>query len=127
MSNTDSPSLSGMKYQVESILSSDGPTTVMLVNDPKSFSKRYVIKRIARESEKEEALLALAEALPDASSKLNHAGVLKYYDYAVKKAWFKTTEHIGPEGFYQALGPHFPPDCLRTFPHAQTEGSPRKP
>ena len=91
MSNTDSPSLSGMKYQVESILSSDGPTTVMLVNDPKSFSKRYVIKRIARESEKEEALLALAEALPDASSKLNHAGVLKYYDYAVKKAWFKTT------------------------------------
>ena len=91
MSTAESPSLSGMKYQVEKILSSEGPSTVILVNDPKALSKRYVVKRIARESDKEDPLLAHAAVLPEASSKLNHPGVLAYHDFALKKAWFKTT------------------------------------
>jgi len=89
--STETPSLSGMKYQVESILSSEGASTVMLVNDPKAFSKRYVVKRIARENDAADGLLAHAAVLPEASSKLNHAGVVNYHDYAVKKSWFKTT------------------------------------
>jgi serine/threonine-protein kinase len=91
MSTAESPSLTGMKYQVEKILSSEGPSTVMLVSDPRALSKRYVVKRIAREDEKQDPLLALAAVLPEASSKLNHPGVLAYHDFALKKAWFKTT------------------------------------
>lgn len=83
------PSLAGMKYQVESILHSGGPTTVMLVNDPKALSKRYAVKAIKREDEKADGLLARAEAAVEASAKLNHAGVVACHDYRPVKQWFK--------------------------------------
>ncbi len=84
-----SPKLAGMKYVVESILHSNGPTTVMLVNDPAALSKRYAVKVIKREDEKQDGLLARAEAAAEASPKLNHPGVLSYHDYRPIKAWFK--------------------------------------
>lgn len=89
MSEAEAPKLAGMKYEVESILSSSGPTTVMLVNDPKAFSKRFVVKLIKREDEKQDSLLARAEATCEASGKLKHPGVLSVHDFKLSKQWFK--------------------------------------
>jgi serine/threonine-protein kinase len=78
-----------MKYQVESILGSEGKSTVMLVNDPKALSRRFALKVIKREEPKDDALLARAEAAVEASGKLKHPSILAYHDFVKRKTLFK--------------------------------------
>ncbi|GIW89364.1 MAG: hypothetical protein KatS3mg108_3688 [Isosphaeraceae bacterium] len=86
---TGAPKLAGMNYQVEAIVHSTGPSTVMLVSDPKSLSKRYVVKVIKRDDPKADGLLARAQAAVEASARLNHPGALRYHDYRPVKHFFK--------------------------------------
>jgi serine/threonine protein kinase len=85
----DTPTLTGLKYQVESVLHSEGPTTVLRVNDPAAFSRRYALKVIKREKPEHDALLARARAAVEASAKLKHESVLAYYDFKPVKKLFR--------------------------------------
>lgn len=81
--------LSGMKFLVESILSTDDSGTVMLIADQGQLGRRYALKVIKREDEKSDVHLALARGASEASAKLGHAVPLKYHDFQTKKKWFR--------------------------------------
>ena len=84
------PQLSGMKYLVESILSTDDTGTIMLIADQGKLGRRYALKVIKREDESSDVHLALAKAACEASAKLGHSVPMKYHDFQTKKKWFRT-------------------------------------
>ncbi len=87
----DLPSLSGMKYLVESIVASGERDTVMRIGDQNAIGKTYALKVVKREGPEDDIHLERAKAHVEASAKLGHGACLKYYDYRPRKAWFRTT------------------------------------
>jgi serine/threonine protein kinase len=83
------PQLSGMKYLVESILSTDDSGTVMLIGDQGQLGRRYALKVIKREDDSSDVHLALAKASCEASAKLGHPVPLKYHDFQTRRKWFR--------------------------------------
>lgn len=108
---TAAPKLATLKYQVQQILHADADTTIMKIGDQKAFGTAYVLKVVKRAGEDEEeeepeakkpkkkdappppgpealeASLARAAACHEASEKLSHPSLLKYFDYKTKKNW----------------------------------------
>ncbi len=82
---SDAPKLSGMKYLVESILSTDGNSTVMRIGDQGALGKPYALKILKREGPEDDYPIDLARAAAEASPKLGHPAILRYHDYRVKR------------------------------------------
>lgn len=85
------PQLAGMKYLVESILSTDATGTVMLISDQNALGTRYALKVIKREGPDDDVHLAVAQAHAEASAKLGHPGILKYHDFRLQRKWFRVS------------------------------------
>lgn len=83
------PKLSGMKFLVESIISTDETGTLMLIGDQGAHGTHYVLKSIRRESKDDDIYLAIARAACEASKKLGHPSILKYHDFRTKRSWFR--------------------------------------
>lgn len=88
---SDHPSLSGMKYLVESVVASGDRGTVMRIGDQNALGKSYAMKVIKREGPEDDIQIERAKAHVEASAKLGHSNCLKYYDYRARKSWFRTT------------------------------------
>jgi len=88
-SSPDRPKLAGLKYQVRSILSSDDQGTVTLIGDEANLGRPYALKFVKRSGPEDDALIDLARAACEASAKLGHKDVARYYDCRLKKKWFK--------------------------------------
>ena len=91
MSDADDarPQLSGMKYNVESVLSTDETGTVMLVGDVGNLGRQYALKIIKRDEPDADVHLALARAAAEASMKLGHPSAMRYHDFRLRRKWFR--------------------------------------
>jgi serine/threonine-protein kinase len=88
MTSDGTPKLAGMKYLVESILSTGEKDTVMRIGDQGDLGKPYALKIIRREDKSDDVRLACARAATEASPKMGHPALLRYYDFRLRKAWF---------------------------------------
>jgi serine/threonine-protein kinase len=87
MASDGAPKLAGMKYLVESILSTGEKDTVMRIGDQGNLGKPYALKVIRREDKGDDVRLACARAAVEASPKLGHPALLHYHDFRLRKAW----------------------------------------
>ena len=85
----DRPSLAGMKFLVEGILSPDDDGKVMKISDQGELGKLYALKVVDRKDPPDDARLARCRAAAEASEKLGHPAILKYHDYRDRKSWFR--------------------------------------
>jgi serine/threonine-protein kinase len=94
MASSDTPQLSGLKFQVQKILNTDEHGTVVLIGDQSNFGKPYALKKIKRDDEKDDVWVERARATFEASQeqKLTSNAFLQYYDLQIKKKWFKVVE-----------------------------------
>lgn len=87
MASDGAPKLSGMKYLVETILSTGEKDTVMRIGDQGNLGKQYALKFVKRESKEDDVAIDCARAAAESSPKLGHPAILKYHDFRLRKAW----------------------------------------
>jgi serine/threonine-protein kinase len=89
--SSGSPTLSSLKFLVSSVLGSGPKGTVMLITDKDAGGGRYALRTINREEPADDVLIERARAECEASQKLNHASVLKVYDFRLRRKWFQVS------------------------------------
>jgi serine/threonine-protein kinase len=82
------PKLSSMEYRVVRPLGNGAGSTILLVSDDKNGGK-YALKVVKRQGAEDDIYIKQAIHEYDVAQKLNHANLLKIFDYRVKKSWFK--------------------------------------
>lgn len=82
------PKLASMEYRVVRPLGSGAGSTILLVSDEKNGGK-YALKVVKRLGAEDDVYINQAIHEYDVAQKLNHASILKIFDYRVKKSWFK--------------------------------------
>lgn len=85
------PKLSGMKYLVEAVLNADDSSTVLRISDRQAVDRIYALKIIKRESSEDDIFLELGRLALEASTKLAHPAILKYFDYRLRRSWFRVS------------------------------------
>lgn len=87
----EGPKLARMKIKEEAVLNDDGPGVISRVADQNDFGNRYVLKEFEREEKDDDLAIACARASAEASGRLNHAALVEYHDFRLKKSLFRTS------------------------------------
>jgi serine/threonine-protein kinase len=80
-----------MKFLVEGLLDTSKGGTVTRIGDQNNFGKQYALKFINREGPETDILIEMAKATVEASGHLGHPAILKYFDFKLKRSFFKVT------------------------------------
>ena len=86
---SEAPRLSSLKYQVTSVLASEGGTTVLQVADRSLGGGTYALKVVHREGPDDDPAIDRMRAECEASAKLHHPSVLASYDFRLRRSWFR--------------------------------------
>ena len=88
-SESTSPKLSGMQFQIVRPLGNGAGSTILLIRDKAAGGKRYALKVVKRQSPDDDVYIAQAQLEFAVSQRLNHPTIVKIYDIRLKRSLFR--------------------------------------
>ncbi len=88
-SESTSPKLSGMQFQIVRPLGNGAGSTILLIRDKAAGGKRYALKVVKRQSPDDDVYIAQAQLEFAVSQRLNHPTIIKIYDIRLKRSLFR--------------------------------------